>query len=141
MPHWQSFLCGAVGGGLIFLVSLYRHLQTRRQWPWRVKNGPTFGIYVTGELIRIVLGAIVAWGLAASGPLGTLGALMAGAGAPAILEQWQRMGPHVAAAGQQEGGGTPVRTPRQATRASRGRKPAPESPESLSTSTVSEGGA
>ncbi|GAA2837105.1 hypothetical protein GCM10010505_70590 [Kitasatospora aburaviensis] len=139
MPHWQSFLCGAVGGGLIFLVSLYRHLQTRRQWPWHVKNGPTFGIYLTGELIRIVLGAIVAWGLAASGPLGTLGALMAGAGAPAILEQWQRMGPQVAAASQRDGD-APARTPRQATRTSRGRRPAAESPESLSTS-VSEGGA
>ncbi|MFJ3787099.1 hypothetical protein [Kitasatospora sp. NPDC090091] len=140
MPHWQSFLCGAVGGGLIFLVSLYRHLQTRRQWPWLVKNGPTFGIYLTGELIRIILGAFVAWGLAASGPLGTLGALMAGAGAPAILEQWQRMGPQVAAAGQQDGD-TPARTPRQATRTSRGRKPVADSPEGLSTSTVSEGGA
>ena len=93
MPHWQMFCYGAAGGGLISLLTLYRFIQGKKKWPWRVKNGPTLGLYLTGEVIRTVLGAVVAWGLAASGQLGVLGAMIVGAGAPAILEQWQRSGP------------------------------------------------
>ncbi|WP_441246279.1 hypothetical protein [Kitasatospora sp. McL0602] len=95
MPHWQMLLYGAVGGGLISLLTLYRFIQGKRRWPWRVRNGPTFGLYLTGEVIRVVLGSVVAWGLAASGQLGALGAMIVGAGAPAILDKWQSMGPQL----------------------------------------------
>ncbi|MER5637226.1 hypothetical protein ABT095_09725 [Kitasatospora sp. NPDC002227] len=95
MAHWRMLLYGAIGGGLISLLTLYRFIQGKRRWPWRVKNGPTLGLYLTGEVIRVVLGSLVAWGLAASGQLGALGAMIVGAGAPAILDKWQAMAPQL----------------------------------------------
>lgn len=96
MLHWQMLCYGAAGGALVALVTLYKHLQTRNQWPWKVKNGPTPPMYFTGEAIRILLGAGVAWGLAATDQLGVFGAIMVGAGAPAILDKWQRAAPGLA---------------------------------------------
>lgn len=96
------FLCGAAGGALVSLVTLYRYVQLKSQWPWKVKDGPTIPMWVTVELIRIVLGGGVAWGLAATGQLGALGAIMVGAGAPAIIDKWQLAAPQVAASAQAE---------------------------------------
>lgn len=96
MPHWQMILYGAAGGAMVSMMTLYKHLQMRNQWPWKVKNGPTKSIYYTGEAIRIILGAGVAWGLAATDQLGLFGAIMVGAGAPAILDKWQRAAPGLA---------------------------------------------
>lgn len=98
--HWQMLLCGVGGGALVSLVTLYRYVQLKSQWPWKVKNGPTIPMWVTVELIRIVLGGGVAWGLAATGQLGVLGAIMVGAGAPAIIDKWQLAAPRVAASVQ-----------------------------------------
>ncbi|MEV4614186.1 hypothetical protein AB0K43_16550 [Kitasatospora sp. NPDC049258] len=112
-------------------------MRSKNQWPWAVKNGPTPAMYVTGEVVRIIIGGVVAWGLAEAGPLGALGALMAGAGAPAILDTWQRTGPQATAPARSR------QAPRQATRASRGGGPAaqPSALEGVSASTASEGGA
>jgi hypothetical protein len=96
MLHGQMLCYGAAGGALVSLVTLYKYLQTRNQWPWNVKNGPTKPMYFTGEVIRILLGAGVAWGLAATDQLGVFGAIVVGAGAPAILEKWQRAAPALA---------------------------------------------
>ncbi|MFJ2958446.1 hypothetical protein [Streptomyces sp. NPDC087270] len=96
MLHEQMLGLGAVGGAMVTLVTLYQHLQTRSQWPWTVKNGPTKPMYLTIEVIRILLGAGVAWGLAATDQLGVFGAIVVGAGAPAILDKWQRTAPGLA---------------------------------------------
>lgn len=61
-----------------------------------VKKGPTKPMYFTIEAIRILLGAGVAWGLAATDQLGIFGAIVVGAGAPAILDKWQRAAPGLA---------------------------------------------
>lgn len=96
MLHGQMLCYGAAGGVLVSLGTLYKHLQLRNQWPWKVKNGPTKSMYFTGEVIRILLGAGVAWGLAATDQLGVFGAIVVGAGAPAILDKWQRAAPGLA---------------------------------------------
>ncbi|MGW2739323.1 hypothetical protein ACWC4D_34660 [Streptomyces sp. NPDC001288] len=81
-------------------MTLYRYVQLKNQWPWKVKDGPTIPMWVTVELIRIVLGGGVAWGLAATDQLGILGAIMVGAGAPAIIDKWKLAAPQVAASVQ-----------------------------------------
>jgi hypothetical protein len=96
MLHEQMISLGAAGGAMVSLVTLYQHLQTRSQWPWTVKNGPTKPMYFTSEVIRILLGAGVAWGLASTDQLGAFGAIVVGAGAPAILDKWQRAAPGLA---------------------------------------------
>ncbi|AUG77038.1 hypothetical protein CFP65_2191 [Kitasatospora sp. MMS16-BH015] len=130
MAHWRMLLYGAIGGGLISLLTLYRFIQSKRRWPWRVKNGPTPALYLTGEAIRVVLGSLVAWGLAASGQLGALGAMIVGAGAPAILDKWQAMAP------QLHSSEPPAPAPRPAG-VPRGR----ESQEDLTAAKILEGGA
>ncbi|MFC5027166.1 hypothetical protein ACQFX6_19400 [Streptomyces sp. DSM 41987] len=97
MAHWQMLLCGAAGGTMMSLVTFYRLVQAKNSWPWKIKNGPTISMYITIETIRIVVGAGVAWGLAATGQLGVLGAMIAGAGAPAIVDKWQNMAPRMTA--------------------------------------------
>lgn len=87
MLHGQMILGGAAGGGLVSLVDFYTYVKLKFEWPWRAKGGPTPAMYAAGEITRILLGAGVAWGLAASDQLGMVGALIAGAGAPAVVEK------------------------------------------------------
>lgn len=96
MLHGQILSLGAAGGAMVSLATLYQHIQTRSQWPWAVKSGPTKPMYFTSEVIRVLLGAGVAWGLAATDQLGLFGAIVVGAGAPAILDKWQRAAPGLA---------------------------------------------
>lgn len=105
MLHGQMILCGAAGGGLVSLVDFYTYVKLKFEWPWRVKDGPTPAMYAAGETARILLGAGVAWGLAASGQLGMIGALIAGAGAPAVVEKLRSAASSIAIAAE---GGTMI---------------------------------
>ncbi|MQS07779.1 hypothetical protein [Streptomyces alkaliphilus] len=95
MFQWQLICCGAVGAGLIGLGAFYRQVQKKKQWPWAEKNGPTLPLYLAAESCRVLLGAGVAGALAASDQLGVFSAFVVGAGAPAILDTWQRGHPAV----------------------------------------------
>lgn len=84
---------GALGGLFISALTLFRYLQGEKIWPWHAPGGVDFKIWLTVELLRTGLGAGVAWVLAISGPLSSFGAVLAGAGAPAIIDKWGRVAP------------------------------------------------
>lgn len=84
---------GALGGLFISGLTMFRYLQGEKIWPWHAPGGVTFKIWLAIEILRTGLGAGVAWVLAISGPLSAFGAVLAGAGAPAIIDKWGRAAP------------------------------------------------
>ncbi|MEU3225502.1 hypothetical protein ABZ695_20390 [Streptomyces sp. NPDC006976] len=84
---------GALGGLFISALTMFRYLQSEQIWPWHAPGGVTFKIWITIEILRTGLGAGVAWVLAISGPISVFGAVLAGAGAPAIIDKWGRAAP------------------------------------------------
>ncbi|MBO1413338.1 hypothetical protein [Streptomyces sp. FH025] len=81
---------GLVGSLLVSLLTFFRVVQTKRCWPWEVPGGTRISIYIAAEAARMLIGAGVAWAIAMAGPFSAFGAVIAGAGAPAILDKWQR---------------------------------------------------
>ncbi|MFE4516510.1 hypothetical protein ACFRMQ_20235 [Kitasatospora sp. NPDC056783] len=89
MSHWAMAVYGLVGGLLVSLLTFFRVVQTKRCWPWEVPGGTKLSIYIAAEMARTLIGAGVAWAVSMAGPFSAFGAVIAGAGAPAILDKWQ----------------------------------------------------
>ncbi|WP_143079069.1 hypothetical protein [Streptomyces monashensis] len=93
MTHLIMALYGAVGGLLIAALGLFRYLKKEQMWPWFADGGVSFSVWISIEILRVSIGAGVAWVLAIAGPFSVFGAIVAGAGAPAILDKWERNSP------------------------------------------------
>jgi hypothetical protein len=90
---------GLFGGFAVAGLDLQALLRRRGCWPWQAREGcPTAEIsltaYLAGEIVRMVIGAGLAWAAAATGQIsGPLGAVGIGAAAPFILDQLSRSVP------------------------------------------------
>ncbi|WP_131831609.1 hypothetical protein [Pseudofrankia asymbiotica] len=85
---------GLFGGfcaeGLGFYIAV-RHKVT---WPWRARGGPSLLVYASAELVRLIIGAGLAWAFAASGQIATpVAALAVGVAAPLLVERLSQAGP------------------------------------------------
>src|SRR5450755_3321685 len=87
---------GLFGGFAIAGLDLHASLRHRGCWPWQARKGDpdpeiSPAAYFTGEIIRMVIGAGLAWAAASTGQIsGPLGAVGIGAAAPIILDQFSR---------------------------------------------------
>jgi hypothetical protein len=96
MVGFVAGIWGLFGGFAIAGLDLKSSLQRRKCWPWQADEGSTdpeisAAAYFTGEIIRMILGAGLAWAAAATGQVsGPLGAVGIGAAAPLILDQISR---------------------------------------------------
>jgi hypothetical protein len=87
---------GLFGGFAVSGLDLYALLRRRGCWPWQDRKGqpaPDTDLpsYFTGEVIRMVVGAGLAWAAAGTGQVsGPLGAVGIGAAAPFILDHLSR---------------------------------------------------
>ncbi len=89
-------LWGLFGGFAVEGLEFYAALRRHRRCPWQLPDptnpgavpvpGPWF--YIVAEIIRLLVGAGLAWASAATGQIsGPLGALGVGAAAPTIIGQ------------------------------------------------------
>lgn len=88
---------GLFGGFAVSGLELQALLRRRGCWPWQAREGqpPEISLtaYLAGEIIRMLVGAGLAWAAAATGQIsGPLGAVGIGAAAPFILDQLSRSG-------------------------------------------------
>jgi hypothetical protein len=105
MTGFVAGLWGLFGGFAVEGLELNVAWQHHRCWPWQAPvgdgkpaNGPAAPLpeagvwgYVVAELIRLLIGAGLAWAAAATGQVaGPLGALGVGAAAPTIIGQLAR---------------------------------------------------
>ena len=86
---------GLFGGFAVSGLELQALLRSRGRWPWQSAKGEPPEIsrsaYLTGEIVRLLVGAGLAWAAAATGQIsGPLGAVGIGAAAPFILDQLSR---------------------------------------------------
>ena len=94
-------LLGACGGVLYELVELARFLKAKGHFPWsprgrhrvvrvqgELRRYESSLVYLTAVVLRGVVGAAVAAGLSAAGPMNALAALVAGTGAYSIVDSW-----------------------------------------------------
>jgi hypothetical protein len=94
---WIAGVWGLFGGFAVEGLDLRTAMRRYGCWPWQVRassqddgrpvEAGLWG-YLVGELIRLVIGAGLAWAAAATGQItGPLGALAVGAAAPVIVGQ------------------------------------------------------
>lgn len=93
---------GLFGGFAVEGLELYAAVRHAGQWPWkrpiqpRTGEVPEAGVkgYVIAEVIRLVIGAGLAWAAASTGQIaGPLGALGVGVAAPTIIGQLAKVIP------------------------------------------------
>jgi hypothetical protein len=87
---------GLFGGFAVEGLDMYVALRRNRCWPWHVPNSPNprdvpeagpLG-YVVAEIVRLLIGAGLAWAALSTGQVsGPLGAIGVGAAAPVIIGQ------------------------------------------------------
>ncbi|MEU6069914.1 hypothetical protein ABZ864_37115 [Streptomyces sp. NPDC047082] len=88
MEWWQASIGGAVGALLVEIADLVQILQLKRKMPWKVRGGPSRGIYLLAATLRTALGIGVAAVLGTFGQIsGGFGAVIAGMAAPKIIEK------------------------------------------------------
>jgi hypothetical protein len=85
---------GLFGGFAVAGLDLHASLRRRGCWPWQARKGDpdpeiSPAAYLTGEIIRMIIGAGLAWAAAATGQIsGPLGAVGIGAAAPFVINQF-----------------------------------------------------
>lgn len=91
MTWLEAALWGLAGGFIVEGIDLHAAVRRHGTWPWRVSgDGPSVGLtgYILAELIRLLVGAILAAGAAASGQVaGPIAAVAIGAAAPIVVER------------------------------------------------------
>ncbi len=98
MAGFIAGLWGLFGGFAVEGLELRTSLLRRGCWPWQSPNDGSdpeisAAAYLTGEIIRLIIGAGLAWAAASTGQIsGPLGAVGIGAAAPMILDQFSRIG-------------------------------------------------
>jgi hypothetical protein len=96
MTWIEAALWGLGGGFAVEGLDLYGALRRRGCWPWRVRGPREVGAvgYFVAELIRLVIGGVLAAALAESNQITTaFGALAVGVAAPLIVERLTRVIP------------------------------------------------
>lgn len=86
----EAALWGLSGGFAVEGLDLYGAVRRRGCWPWRARGPREVGPvgYFVAELIRLVIGSILASALAESSQINTaFGALAVGVAAPLIVER------------------------------------------------------
>jgi hypothetical protein len=85
-------LCGLFGSFAVEGLELYNSIRRKGRWPWQInpetEKPSEVGqrAYLVAELIRLLIGAGLAWACAATGQIdGPLGAVSVGAAAPFII--------------------------------------------------------
>jgi len=95
-------LWGLFGGFAVEGLELHASLRHRGRWPWKhpsdAKPGeiPEAGAkgYIIAEMVRLIIGAGLAWATAATGQIaGPLGAFGVGVAAPTIVGQLAKVIP------------------------------------------------
>jgi len=88
---WQYAGWGAFGGLAVELLEFHGAIRRTGGWPWRQKDEPGPGPLLVSVVIRLIVGAGLAWALGAAQQVsGPAGALMVGVAAPLIFEQMAR---------------------------------------------------
>lgn len=93
MTWIEAALWGLSGGFAVEGLDLYAAVRRHGCWPWRVRGPREVGAvgYVVAELIRLVIGSVLASALAESSQVTTaFGALAVGVAAPLIVERLTR---------------------------------------------------
>lgn len=91
MIWWQLTLAGAFGGLAVEVSEFYGAIRRTGGWPWRQKGEPPPGPLLVSVVIRVLLGAGLAWVLGDAQQIsGTAGGFAVGVAAPLILEQMQK---------------------------------------------------
>jgi hypothetical protein len=87
-------LWGLFGGFAVEGLELYTAVRRYGRWPWQVKGQganakePSCPAYIVAELIRLAIGAGLAWAAQANHQItGPFGAIAVGAAAPVIIGQ------------------------------------------------------
>jgi hypothetical protein len=96
MTWIEAALWGLGGGFAVEGLDLYGALRRRGRWPWRVRGPREVGAvgYFVAELVRLVIGGVLAAALAESNQITTaFGALAVGVAAPLIVERLTRVIP------------------------------------------------
>jgi hypothetical protein len=90
-------LWGLAGGFVVEGLDFYTAVRRHGKWPWNVAGaGPTAGPrgYAIAELVRMIIGAVLAAGVAASGQVsGAMGAIAVGVATPMIVERLTKLVP------------------------------------------------
>ncbi|WP_330294633.1 hypothetical protein [Streptomyces sp. NBC_00503] len=88
MEWWQAGLWGALGALLVEVADLVQSLQEKKKLPWRIRGGPSRGLYYLAVALRTALGIGVAVVLGTAGQVsGGFGAVLAGIAAPRVIER------------------------------------------------------
>lgn len=93
MAWIEAALWGLSGGFAVEGLDLYGAVRRRGCWPWRAGGPREVGAvgYVVAEMIRLLIGSVLASALAESGQITTaFGALAVGVAAPLIVERLAR---------------------------------------------------
>jgi hypothetical protein len=87
----EAALWGLAGGFVVEGLDLYTAVRRHGKWPWRVTGpGPAAGLagYVVAELVRLLIGGVLAAGAAASSQVsGAVAAMAIGVAAPVMVER------------------------------------------------------
>lgn len=79
---------GLFGGFCTEGLGFYVAVRRQGGWPWRTSGGPSLLAYASAELVRLVIGAGLAWAFAASDQVATpVAALAVGVAAPLVVER------------------------------------------------------
>jgi hypothetical protein len=85
---------GLFGGFCAEGLGFYMAVRRQGTWPWRASGGPSLLTYASAELVRLVIGAGLAWAFAASDQVATpVAALAVGVAAPLLVERLTRSVP------------------------------------------------
>jgi hypothetical protein len=93
MTWIEAALWGLGGGFAVEGLDLYGAVRRRGCWPWRARGPREVGAigYFVAELVRLVIGSVLASALAESSQITTaFGALAVGVAAPLIVERLAR---------------------------------------------------
>jgi hypothetical protein len=93
MVGLDAGLWGLFGGFAVEGLELYTAWRRYGRWPWNSPDSSEAGPwgYAVAEVVRLLIGAGLAWAAAATGQIsGPLGALGVGAAAPTIIGQMAR---------------------------------------------------
>jgi hypothetical protein len=91
---WEYAGWGAFGGLAVELIEFYGAIRRTGGWPWKRRGEPGPGPLLVSVLIRVFLGAGLAWALGGAQQIsGPAGAVAVGVAAPLILEQMARQLP------------------------------------------------
>jgi hypothetical protein len=88
MTWWLFVICGALGGASVEAVQLLDAKERLKQWPWHVQGEASATMFTVAGVIRITLGAVVAFVAGSSGQVnGAFGAFATGIAAPLVVQK------------------------------------------------------